>query len=112
MIDMADVQAERVGVPTERERERERLKSRDEVATYSQYRCEKCSRMNAKCLIQNFFPQCFSAELRNTVILEKTVEMQSASSAILTSPINVPHLVKGMHHLRGPCSYWCSPRSS
>ena len=28
---MADVQAERVGVPTERER----LKSRDEVATYS-----------------------------------------------------------------------------
>ena len=51
MIDMADVQAERVGVPTERER----LRSRDEVATYSQYRCEKCSRMNAKFLIQNFF---------------------------------------------------------
>ena len=86
MIDMADVQAERVGVPTERERETEEPRRCCYVLAISM---REALQNECKVPHTEFFSQglIYAEELKNTVILEKTEEMQSASGAILISPV-------------------------
>ena len=97
MIDMADVQAERVGVPTERERERETEEPRRSCYILA-ISMREVLQNECKVPHTEFFSKgLFMQSLRNTVILEKTEEMQLVALSLFLPP---------MHHLGGPC-YWC-----